>query len=61
LNKIGELESNIDSLDSFHMLNVHRLHLDEYDILKGNLEYLTQSSEKNIKYFYAKSGSLREK
>ena len=52
LSRIGDLESNIDSLDSYHLLNVYRLHLDEYDILKGNLDYLSKTVTKNIKSLY---------
>jgi hypothetical protein len=43
LDRLGQLESRIDSLDNFHLLNVMRMHADEYEILKGNLDYLTKT------------------
>jgi len=40
VNRIAELEAKLDSLDKYHMLNVCRLQLDEWEILKGNLDYM---------------------
>jgi hypothetical protein len=54
LSRVGELEAKIDSLDTFHLLNVNRLHLDEVDILKGNLDYLTKAKDANIKSLYSR-------
>ena len=52
LSRIGELEANLDSLDKYHMLNVCRLHVDEWDILKGNLDFLGKTEDVNIKGLY---------
>jgi hypothetical protein len=50
--RIAELEINMSTLDQYHLLNVSRLHLDEFDILKGNLDYLRKARDSNIKEFY---------
>jgi hypothetical protein len=50
--RVVELESNIDSLDTYHLLNVNRLHLDESDILRSNLEYLAKARSAYIKSLY---------
>lgn len=55
--KLGELEKGINSLNDYHMMNVMRLHLDEFDILKGNLEYLTKTSKTNILSLYGTGGT----
>lgn len=34
------------------MLNVMRMHADEYEILKSNLDYLTKTQDANIKSLY---------
>jgi hypothetical protein len=52
LNKQVILEKEITYLNDFHMLNVMRLHLDEHDILTGNLEYLRKARDENIRVFY---------
>ncbi len=52
INKLVELEKEITSLNDFHMLNVMRLHVDEHDILRGNLEYLRKTRETNIHSLY---------
>ena len=54
LDRLGQLESRIDSLDSFHLMNVLRMHVDEYDILKGNLDFLTKAQDSNIRSLYKK-------
>ena len=56
LSSAGNLESSLDSLDKFHQLNIARLHLDEVDILKGNLEYLVKAKDTNIRSFYERGG-----
>jgi hypothetical protein len=53
LSKLNALEANIDSLDSFHLVNVMRLHIDEHDVLKSNLEYLTKAAKENIRSLYS--------
>ena len=42
--KLNELTQGgqIDSMEKYNLMNVHRLHLDEHTILKKNLEYLTK-------------------
>jgi len=43
--KLQELE--INSMKKYNMMNVHRLHLNEIDILRKNLDYL-QTMRKNL-------------
>ena len=50
--KLADLEKGINTLNDFHMMNLMRLHLDEFDILKSNLEYLTKASKTNILSLY---------
>lgn len=36
--KLNEL--NVDSMNKYNLLNIYRLHINEHDILKKNLDYL---------------------
>lgn len=54
LNRIGEIEGNIDTIDRYHTLNASRLQLDEHDIIKANLEFLCKSRDSNIRNLYKK-------
>ena len=46
LNELTEIGS-IDSLEKYNIMNVHRLHINEIDILSKNRDYLMQM-RKNI-------------
>ena len=43
-------------MTDYHLMNVMRLHLDEHDILRGNLEYLTKTRDSSIRKFYELGG-----
>jgi hypothetical protein len=50
--RVVELESNLTSIDQFHMLNVCRLQMEESEILKSNKEYLETRCRRVIRAFY---------
>ena len=50
--RVVELESNLTSIDQFHLLNVCRLQMEESDILKSNKEYLEKRIRQVIRAFY---------
>jgi hypothetical protein len=54
--KLASYEKEITSLTDYHLMNVMRLHLDEHDILRGNLEYLTKTRDSSIRKFYDLGG-----
>jgi hypothetical protein len=54
--KLSQLEAEITSLNDYHIMNVMRLHVDESDILRGNLEYLTKTRDRNIRKYYEEGG-----
>jgi len=39
-------------LNDYHLMNVMRLHVDEHDILRGNLDYLIKTRDSSIRKFY---------
>ena len=43
-------------MTDYHLMNAMRLHLDEHDILRGNLEYLTKTRDSSIRKFYDLGG-----
>jgi hypothetical protein len=49
IDKLKELEDigKVDTLHKYNLLNIYRMHVNEHDILKKNLEYLY----KLIKYY----------
>ena len=40
--KAKDLEASLKSIDDYNLMNMYRLQAEDYEILKGNLEYLTK-------------------